>query len=142
MTPVIFISFLLSLAFVDLRYSALRRHFHADGRQRLPGWLHRIIYRYRPYRYAVVVDGDGRPVTPGSPASPGSGTSPSGTAREADDYYHSMQRKLIKMEAEEAFEMRGMVIWALGFIGLAVMWATWKVASWGAGVIYYRLMTF
>ncbi|AEO54173.1 hypothetical protein MYCTH_2296430 [Thermothelomyces thermophilus ATCC 42464] len=150
MTPVLFVSFLLSLALVDLRYSSLRALYHADsgdqppGRRRLPGWLHRIIYRYRPYRYAVAVDGDGRPVgtttTPRSPGSPEGGATPSRTAREAEDYYHSKQRELIKMEAEEAFEIRGVVVLVLGFVGLAVLWAAWKVVSWGVGAVY-RSMT-
>ncbi|KAL2158559.1 hypothetical protein VTH06DRAFT_4326 [Thermothelomyces fergusii] len=149
MTPVLFVSFLLSLALVDLRFSALRAHYHADGgdqapgRRRLPAWLHRIIYRYRPYRYAAAVDGNGRPVaaptTPGSPGSPERGVTPSGTAREAEDYYHSKQRKLIKMEAEEAFEMRGVVVLVLGFLGLAALWVAWKVVNLGVGALYWLM---
>ncbi|KAL1841506.1 hypothetical protein VTJ49DRAFT_6997 [Mycothermus thermophilus] len=127
MTPVIFISFLVSLALVDLRYSALRAHYHPDDqhRGRMPAWLHRIIYRYRPYRYQAV-DDKGRPAerTPMSPSSP------PGSGRQAEDYYHSKQRKLMKMEAEEAFEMRGIVVVVLGLVSLGAVWAVWKVLAW------------
>jgi hypothetical protein len=144
MTPLLFISFLLSLALVDLRYSALRGHYHADAdqRSRLPRWLHRIIYRYIPYRY-VVVDERGRPVseqavTPGSPGSPGSvgsAGSPAVAGREAEDYYHSKQRKLMKMEATEAFEIRDSVLLVLGFVGLGILWVAWRAVSWGLGAM-------
>ncbi|SPQ18899.1 71a70ed5-14ee-4d00-97da-034e1f121df3 [Thermothielavioides terrestris] len=130
MTPLILVSFLVSLALVDLRYSALRAHYHADADQasRLPRWLHRIVYRYRPYRY-VAVDERGRPVAEGRPRSPGS------PGREAEDYYHSKQRKLMKMEAAEAFEIRGSVLVALGLLSLGVFWAAWRLAAWGFGTV-------
>ena len=110
MTPLLFTSFLFSLLLVDLRYSALRAHYHADGQsQRLPRWLHRIVYRYRPYRYGDGPDGAG-----------------------GDGHYHSNQRKLMRMEAEEAFELRGGVLVALVVVGLGMLWMVWRVvAGWG-----------
>ncbi|KAK4154041.1 hypothetical protein C8A00DRAFT_14807 [Chaetomidium leptoderma] len=166
MTPLLFTSFLISLALVDLRHSALRAHYHADAdatanqpsrRRRLPAWLHRIVYRYQRYRYVdVVVDeqrgrpigetqgqgqGQGRAESPGTPGSPGSlGKSPGvvaggGGGREAEDYYHSKQRQLMKMEAAEAFEIRRGVVMVLGLVSFGVLWAVWTVLGWGLGVV-------
>jgi hypothetical protein len=158
MTPLIFTSFLLSLALVDLRHSALRAHYHADaadattGTQpsRLPGWLHRVVYRYRPYRYHVVVDervravgekeskgeGQGGLESPGSVGSP-AGSPGSGREVEVEDYYHSKQRELMRMEVSEAFEIRGWVVLGLGLVGLGVLWVGWRVLSWVLMVVYY-----
>jgi hypothetical protein len=44
MTPIIFVSFLVSLAWVDLRYS-IRRSQDRKSSSRLPGWLHHLLYR-------------------------------------------------------------------------------------------------
>ncbi|KAH6845198.1 hypothetical protein B0I37DRAFT_178725 [Chaetomium sp. MPI-CAGE-AT-0009] len=139
MTPLLFTTFLISLALVDLRHSALRAHYHADnnnnnadgtsGASRLPPWLHRIIYRYRPYRYGVG-DAAGRPASPGD-----SGDSGKGGDGDGEGYYHSKQRELMRMEAEEAFEMRGVVVVVLGLVSVAVGWAVWKVVWWGLGVV-------
>lgn len=142
MTPIIFISFLVSLALVDIRHSALRAHYHADdpAQQRLPHWLHRIMYRYRGYRYDVVVDGqgDGRSVGEGQGQVDGGDDDGSGRVRMrrqesgkgGEEYYHSKQRKLMKMEAAEAFEIRGWVTVALGLVSLGMVWVAWRVASW------------
>jgi hypothetical protein len=151
MTPLIFTSFLLSLALVDLRHSALRAHYHADAADatatqpsRLPGWLHRVIYRYRPYRYQVVVDERGREVGVkkgqgglGSPAGSPAGSPGLGREVEVEDYYHSKQRELMRMEVSEAFEIRGWVVLGLGLVGLGVLWVGWRVLSWVLMVVYY-----
>ncbi|KAK4128239.1 hypothetical protein N657DRAFT_561766 [Parathielavia appendiculata] len=132
MTPLMFISFLVSLALVDLRYSALRAHYHAGPSQssRLPRWLHRLVYRYQPYRYVTVADPLGSPGR--SPASPGSPGSP---GIEGEDYYHSKQRKLMKMEAAEAFEIRGWVVTVMGLVSMGVFWAGLKLVCWGLGAV-------
>ncbi|KAK4242334.1 Endoribonuclease L-PSP-domain-containing protein [Achaetomium macrosporum] len=133
MTPLLFISFLLSLTLVDLRHSALRAHYHANANQpsRLPRWLHRIVYRYLHYRY-VAVDERGRPGADAeSPGSSGSAGSPGMAGRESEDYYHSKQRKLMKLEATEAFEIRDSVLVVLGFVGLGMVWIAWRALSWG-----------
>lgn len=112
MTPVIFITFLVSLTLVDYRYSVVRSHYHADTPSRLPAWLHRIIYRYQPYQY-VVVDDRGNP-----------------TGQRADPrYLHSEQRKLMKMEVVDAFEIRSTVLVALGLLSLGFIWVFWRIAS-------------
>lgn len=39
-------------------------------------------------------------------------------------YYHSKQKKLMRMEASEAFRLRNRVIVALALAALSVLWAT------------------
>ena len=116
MTPLVFVSFLVSLALVDFRYSVRRSHYHAEGQGRLPRWLHRLLFRYQRYQY-VAVDEGGRPrgETPG--------------------YYHSKQRKLVKMEAADAFELRSTVLAIMGVLSLGLVWGLvwglWRLLSWG-----------
>ncbi|KAK4180398.1 hypothetical protein QBC36DRAFT_30618 [Triangularia setosa] len=131
MTPIIFTSFLISLFLVDTRNSALRRHYHAsDTESRMPEWLHRIVYRYKRYEY-VAVDENGKPFPISNPQTPA--TSPK---QEKEDYYHSKQKKLMKMEVAEAFETRSSVIVLLVVLGVAVLWGTWKAASWATGALW------
>ncbi|PSR91927.1 hypothetical protein BD289DRAFT_481365 [Coniella lustricola] len=91
LTPIIFVTFLLSLAWVDLRYTLTRSHLHANAQQRMPSWLHHIVYR---------------------------------------EYYHSKQRKLMKMEISDAFEMRGSVMAVFGVLTMVGIWAVWRACCW------------
>jgi hypothetical protein len=121
MTPIIFISFVVSLSLIDMRHSAQRSHYHADSHEtRMPTWLHRIIYRYQRYRY-VPVDENGKPV--GKPVGDGK------------EYYHSHQRKLMRMEVAEAFEIRNSVVIALGLVSLGVLWGVWRLSIWGFRIL-------
>lgn len=118
MTPIIFISFIVSLTYVDFRHSSDRAHYHADmDDSRMPRWLHRVLYRHRRYEY-VPVDKDGKPLQ-----------------RNADSHYHSKQRKLMKMEAAQAFEIRNTVLIILGFIAMTVLWGVWKILCWALSVM-------
>ncbi|KAK3337384.1 hypothetical protein B0T19DRAFT_71006 [Cercophora scortea] len=120
MTPVIFVSFLVSLALVDLKYSIRRSHYHADERPgRLPGWLHRLLYRYQRYQY-VAVDEHGQPLSDKS-STPW--------------YYHSKQKKLVKMEAADAFEIRSTVLVLLGLLSFGITWGTWRAITWGLAAV-------
>lgn len=116
-TPVIFVSFLASLAWVDFRYSLMRSHSHSESRSRMPGWLHQALYREAPYQY-VRVDSN-NPGTPG----PGEGEG-------SRWYYHSKQRKLMKMEVEDAFQIRGSVLVILGLLAAVGTWAAWRAGCW------------
>ncbi len=144
MTPIILISFLISLTLIDYRDSARRSHYHAEpghGASRMPKWLHRIIYKYQRYQYEVPipVDEQGRPISSTS-ASTGrvavggedqqQGGRPELLRRSSHDHYHSKQRKLMKMEAEEAFEIRSTVLVVLAVLSLVVLWGLWKVVGW------------
>ncbi|KAK5652587.1 hypothetical protein OQA88_10348 [Cercophora sp. LCS_1] len=121
MTPIILISFIVSLTYVDFRHSVNRAHFHADtNERRTPHWLHRVLYRYRRYEY-VAVDEQGKLLE-----------------RNADGHYHSKQRKLMKMETAEAFEIRNTVLIILGMISVAILWGTWRILSWTIAVMGFN----
>ncbi|EPE07852.1 hypothetical protein F503_00574 [Ophiostoma piceae UAMH 11346] len=131
MTPIIFVSFLFSLAWVEFRYSVLRSHSHNNSRSSsssssssssnahdaddcrhtwMPSWLHHLVYRRQAYQYVVVHKNDK--------------SDSSDKNDNKQNYYHSMQRKLLKMETAEAFRVRTTV--------LAVMTGGAAVALWGA----------
>lgn len=122
MTPVIFVTFLISLVVVDLRYSVMRSHLHPDDySSRLPHWLHRIIYSYRPYQY-VRVDKNGNPTG----------------QRAYHGFYHSKQRKLMKMEVDDAFQIRGTVLLVMGIVIMLAFWGLWQLAIWMVRLVRYR----
>ncbi|KAK0730525.1 hypothetical protein B0H67DRAFT_36421 [Lasiosphaeris hirsuta] len=121
-TPVVFISFVISLALVDFRHSVSRSHYHADpGHSRLPRWLHRLVYRYQRYQY-VPVDENGRRL-----AQP--------ETTDQHSYYHSKQRKLMKMAADEAFEIRNIVLAATALVTACIICALWRVLCWVLSVV-------
>ncbi|KAK3330236.1 hypothetical protein B0H66DRAFT_51792 [Apodospora peruviana] len=128
MTPIVFVSFLVSLTVVDFRYSVLRSHYHAEAQpvSRMPRWLHRLLYRYRQYQY-LAVDEYGRPLGGTDESSGGGGG--------RHWYYHSKQRKLVKMEAADAFEIRSTVLVFLGLLALCLAWGAWCALSWGLAVM-------
>lgn len=119
MTPLIFVSFLVSLAWVNFRYSVMRAHSHSEDPSRLPRWLHRVVYREAPYKY-VKVDA----TKPGAPAAPAAHDEGSRW------YYHSKQRKLMRMEVGDAFQIRSTVLMVLGLLAVAATWALWWVVWW------------
>jgi hypothetical protein len=113
MTPVIFVSFLVSLLVVDLRYSAMRSHYHPEEYSTsLPRWLHRIVYSYQPYQY-VRVDKDRNQTR----------------ERVYHGFYHSKQRKLMKMEVDDAFQIRGTVLFVMGILVMMAIWAMCSVTT-------------
>lgn len=119
MTPIIFVSFLVSLAWVDFRNTVRRSHYHSQRPGRLPEWLHHIVYRRQKDRGARM----------------------DRTRNSADDdggewYYHSKQRKLMKMEVTDAFEVRTTVLVVLGLLAAASSWATWRAGLWALGFFY------
>ncbi|KAF9879009.1 hypothetical protein CkaCkLH20_03242 [Colletotrichum karsti] len=91
-TPIIFVSFLLSLVWVDIRYtlkrSRNRGHDHGGGW--MPAWLHSIMYRRSPYEHVQTRDRS---------------RTPSPKDEQSDFYYHSKQKKLMHMEVDDAFEL-------------------------------------
>jgi len=121
-TPVIFVTFLVSLVLVDLRYSVERSHLHPDDySSRLPHWLHRIIYRYQPYQY-VRLDKNGNPTG----------------QRAYDGFYHSKQRKLMKMEVDDAFQIRRTVLFVMGLLIMLAVWGLWHLSAWVLRLARYR----
>jgi len=126
MTPLIFISFVVSLAIVDFRYSLRRSRHHTESSQnngprqtatRTPSWLHRLLFKYR---YVAV-----------SETSDNQQPSDEKYRSRWGTYYHTKQRKLLKMEAADAFEIRSTVLALLGILSLGLVWGVWRVLSWG-----------
>ena len=113
MTPVVFITFVVSLTLVGYRNSVARFHYHGQNQSRLPAWLHRLIYRGRPYEY-VVIDEKGRSVR--CPVSP--------------RFYRTKQGELLRMEAARAFEIRTTVLVLLSLLSIASVFGLWSAACW------------
>ncbi|KAM0282467.1 hypothetical protein ACHAQH_002981 [Verticillium albo-atrum] len=107
MTPIIFVSFLVSLAWVDLRYTILR-HGGRRSESRLPAWLHHLVYR---------------PAEDGKPQARGGGQTTGG-------YYHSKQKKLAKMEMADAFEIRLHVAAVMAALAAVVGWMGISLVGW------------
>ncbi|KAK8055531.1 hypothetical protein PG993_000758 [Apiospora rasikravindrae] len=106
MTPINLISFVLGLWLVDLRYRCQREHDHAHPRPH-PHQTSSSSYYYLPAWLWW-------------------------PRRPADEpfYYHSKQRKLLRMEASEAFNMRNSVLFGLVLAAMFVLWATsWMIRS-------------
>lgn len=109
MTPILFVSFLISLAWVDFRYSVLRSKTNSRE-SRLPAWLHNAVYR------------------PCAARGQGNSKGKRSTGGPQDGYYHSNQKKLAEMEMADAFEVRGTVIMLLLATSAALSWGLWAVS--------------
>ncbi|KAF5663969.1 hypothetical protein FHETE_7276 [Fusarium heterosporum] len=99
MTPVNITVFLFSLLLVDFRYTAGRNNFYDTGTRQsrwIPRWL------LQPYQHIGHADHDAH----------------------GRWHYHSKQKKLMRMEADEAFQMRSTV---LVFMALTLALATTAV---------------
>lgn len=113
MTPINFISFILSLYLVDSHYHDRRMQEHSERYGRLPSWLlpswlGRLLFRPHPYGWV------GRTGTNG--------------AKSERWYYHTKQRKLMRMEVADAFEMRRPILLALSVVAFCAAWALWRLS--------------
>jgi hypothetical protein len=116
MTPINFITFLMSLLLVEVHYTIRRyRNSHDAANSRLPAWLHNMLYRPQPYQYARM--GSQEPLQTGA------------------WFYHTKQKKLMKMEAEEAFAMRSTVLLLMAVAVAAGTGLTWVLLRW----VYRRI---
>ncbi|OTB06700.1 hypothetical protein M426DRAFT_106418 [Hypoxylon sp. CI-4A] len=118
MTPIHFISFLLSLYLIDCHYHDKRIQEHSDRYSRLPswvmpGWLDRLLSRPHPYGW---VDREKR-------------ETPDTGGNRHRWYYHTKQKKLMKMEAADAFELQRSVVLGLGVVVLCAAWATYRLSA-------------
>ncbi|KAI8960940.1 hypothetical protein F5Y11DRAFT_328253 [Daldinia sp. FL1419] len=119
MTPVHFVSFLLSLYLVDCHYHDKRIQEHSERYSQipawlLPSWLDRLLFSPHPYGW---VD---RKKQGAAPNSTGSGER---------WYYHTKQKKLMKMETVDAFEMQRTVLLGLGVVVLFAIWVFWRLSA-------------
>lgn len=110
MTAINFVSFLVALIFIDMRNSMSRSHCHSKGSTcPLPAWLHAVLFHRQPCPAPRYTD---------------------------EQFYHSKQKKLFKMEAEEAFRVRKATIVAMGAVAVGASASGyyvvgWIVRSWG-----------
>ncbi|KAI5866582.1 hypothetical protein GGS23DRAFT_551187 [Durotheca rogersii] len=139
MTPINFVTFLLSLYLVDIQYHERRVREHAERPRGvlpawlLPAWLRRLLFRPAPNPYRWV-DRD-RPVSPrsgsgsGNTGSRGAGGAgaPTGDPDAERWFYHTKQRELMRMEAADAFELRRAVLLALCGLLLCAAWGVWRL---------------
>ncbi|KFY13026.1 hypothetical protein V491_06553, partial [Pseudogymnoascus sp. VKM F-3775] len=111
--PLTFLSFLLSLFLIDTYSTSSRRRDHA--RHQAGGWLSTLLWRPKaesPYAYV---------------GSPGKG----GTEGESEEWvWHTKQRKMLRMEIVDAFELRRWVMAALGVMVVVLGGAGWWVGWW------------
>ncbi|KAG9229017.1 hypothetical protein BJ875DRAFT_388228 [Amylocarpus encephaloides] len=130
-TPLTFVSFLLSLALIDSHNSSLRSSLRPSPISNTPpslfcktrNFLHGIVFREvdgrGPYAYvkAPVVGGckDGR------------------ERKEREWYYHSKQRHIMKAEFEDAFQMRNSVAVGILAVVLGAFYAVVMVGRWVLG---------
>lgn len=126
MTPLIFVTFLLSLVWVDLRYTLKRSRYHSYQGGWMPCWLHNIVYRRSPYNYVRAKDQ----------------STPSPRDEQGEWHYHSKQKKLMRMEVDDAFEMRGYVLVAMAVVSLSIAWGFWALSSWLWRSLGHRGLTY
>ncbi|KAI9053523.1 hypothetical protein LZ554_002478 [Drepanopeziza brunnea f. sp. 'monogermtubi'] len=115
-TPLAFLSFILSLALVDSRNHSLRTHSHSPSRAppttllgRMQFLLHGLVFKGvsgSPYSY--VRSPDAREKEKGSPGAGDRGANGKGRKEEKEEpwHWHTKQRKMMRAEMEDAFKLR------------------------------------
>ncbi|KAG0650904.1 hypothetical protein D0Z07_2773 [Hyphodiscus hymeniophilus] len=106
-TPLTFISFLLSLAFIDSRNHSIRTHSHPRAQPstilgHIKAFLHSCVYECTdssPYAY----------ISETSTSTTGM-KKPAGRKEDEKWYWHTKQRKMMKAEFSDAFRMRRSVL--------------------------------
>jgi hypothetical protein len=133
LTPVLFISFILSLSFVNIRDRANRTYSHS-GTSFLAylypsSWLDPEPYQ-DPDNSTWGRKGATTHVEPSDAISPKSSVSPTEGGKKSKRSWHLNKkiRKMAKLEVSDAFEMRGRVI-----VVMLVMMALASVGLWMSG---------
>lgn len=144
-TPINFVTFILSLYFIDSRYRAQRhrqRESSAESNNRMP-WLYWLLYRRRPSPYDWVDTYQGQSSLHSQSTAlrhevivshPGDSSSVS--IKETSDswFYHTKQKKLFRVEAADAFALRNWVLFALCIIAVSVSWLLWRTVVWSTAL--------
>ncbi|KAM3077580.1 hypothetical protein ACMFMG_006916 [Clarireedia jacksonii] len=132
-TPVTFISFLISLFLIDSHNSSLRFHQHSSPyRQpktlygRSKAFIHNLVFKPQPYTYIR---------SPYREPLPGREERREERREDEPWHWHTKQRKMMKMEVSDAFEVRhtvlaGMLVTVCGMGWLTLylgncMWQMW-----------------
>ena len=134
MTPIHFTTFIISLFLVDVWYTIQRSYTHAHPPppprgatgSLLPGWLRALVFYQDDLYGREGESGDG--YGDGDDDGPRHSTRP---RRRRPWHYHSNQKQIMRMEAEEAFRVRGTVLAALGIgvvLAVAGLWSASRYA--------------
>ncbi|KAJ5032535.1 uncharacterized protein L3040_009136 [Drepanopeziza brunnea f. sp. 'multigermtubi'] len=136
-TPLAFLSFILSLALVDSRNHSLRTHSHSPSRAppttllgRVRFLLHGLIFKEvsgGPYSYVRSPDAREKEKEKGSPGAGDRGANGKGRKKGKEEpwHWHTKQRKMMRAEMEDAFKLRKWLMgvrtrWVLKDGGLAM----------------------
>ncbi|RDW64712.1 hypothetical protein BP6252_10363 [Coleophoma cylindrospora] len=112
--PLAFISFLISLSLIDSRNTSRR----TSASSRTPNsLLSRLLFKPLPR------------TTPGSPRSP-SPRKEKPSDRDWESHYHTLQKKLMKMEVADAFEIRKWVLAGMLTVAAMLGIGAWVVLGW------------
>jgi len=104
----------------------------------MPGWLHGLIYREQPYYYVHAPKRDGQTAILRQRASAGGKGGGENEASGRGWFYRTKQRKLLKMEVDQAFEIRSTVLCIMGLVLAGSTWALWRVGSWTLTILLRR----
>ncbi|KAI1385020.1 uncharacterized protein F4822DRAFT_417045 [Hypoxylon trugodes] len=125
LTPIHFLSFLLSLYLIDCHYHDKRMQENSERYSRLPSWLlpawlDRILFRQHPQPYGWVDK-----TKPGTSAPT---RVPTNGERKERWYFHTKQKKLMKMEAADAFELQRAILLGLLVVVVCATWMLWRLS--------------
>ncbi|RFU26173.1 hypothetical protein B7463_g10174, partial [Scytalidium lignicola] len=124
--PLTFLSFLFSLAIIDTQNQAARTASHRGQRPSDSGvglslfW--RLLYGDTHGPYAYVRSPAER--SEGRDAAAAAGKNDGGAEKEGW-YFHTKQRKLMKMEVSDAFRIRKRVALGMILVSVVMAWLNW-----------------
>ncbi|KAI0104823.1 hypothetical protein GGR51DRAFT_521373 [Nemania sp. FL0031] len=130
MTPINFVTFIVSLYLIDTHHRAQRYRQHernANGNKGRP-WLHWLLYSQRsPYE---MVNSSQTQVLQQSTTTTIRHETRVGDGDSGSWFYQTKQRKLLKVEATEAFALRNSVLFVLCVLAASVTWVFWRTMLW------------
>lgn len=146
--PLTFLSFLLSLSLID-SYTTSRlspQNSPPTLRQRITNLAHRMLFKQNPsYKYPATPPSQNAAQAKSSSrfSNEKAKTEKDRLAKKAGEhwYWHTHQRKLMKMEVDDAFKIRHWVLWGMGAAALVLICAGLWVGGKVVGVVMERLNT-
>ncbi|KAI1147864.1 hypothetical protein F4825DRAFT_435934 [Nemania diffusa] len=146
MTPINFVTFILSLYLIDNHYRAQRHRQRPNSETSDSGrpWLHWLLFRQRSSPYDLVGGNRERTLLQSTNTTlrhdirvRDEDNAHIAPVKEAGNswYYHTKQKKLFKVEVTEAFALRNPVLCALCILFIFISWVLWQtlvcLAIWG-----------
>ncbi|KAI1132091.1 hypothetical protein F5Y10DRAFT_17012 [Nemania abortiva] len=140
MTPINFVTFIISLYLIDNYHRAQRHRQHESNANSNNGrsWLHWLLYRERSSPYDSIDVHHGRPILQSTTTTLHHEIRVSDkenihtSVREAGGswFYQTKQRKLLRVEATEAFALRNSVLFVLCILIVSAGWGFWRTMVW------------